>query len=68
MQERVCPICGEAAEPRERNRAFPFCSNRCQLVDLGHWLSGDYRIPGDPIPEDDDLDDGAASAAEILEH
>jgi uncharacterized protein len=23
---------------------FPFCSERCKLVDLGAWLDGDYRI------------------------
>ncbi len=30
---------------REENGAFPFCSSRCQLVDLGHWLDESYRIP-----------------------
>lgn len=29
----------------------PFCSKRCKLADLGRWLSGDYRIPAEPIPE-----------------
>jgi uncharacterized protein len=29
----------------------PFCCERCKLADLGHWLSGDYRVPGDPPPE-----------------
>ena len=23
----------------------PFCSERCKMVDLGRWLSGDYRVP-----------------------
>jgi uncharacterized protein len=23
---------------------FPFCSVRCQLIDLGRWLDEDYRI------------------------
>jgi len=23
---------------------FPFCSPRCQRIDLGRWLDGDYRI------------------------
>ena len=31
----------------------PFCSERCKLADLGHWLSGDYRVPGDPPPAAD---------------
>jgi len=33
----------------------PFCSQRCQLADLGRWISGDYRIPG--RLSDDDKDD-----------
>ncbi len=24
---------------------FPFCSRRCKTIDLGRWLSEDYRIP-----------------------
>ena len=31
----------------------PFCSERCKLADLGHWLSGDYRVPGAPPPAAD---------------
>ena len=33
----------------------PFCSERCQLLDLSHWLTGDYSVPAeeyDEIPED----------------
>ncbi len=41
-----CPICGRPAPPRAENRSFPFCSDRCRLVDLGRWLGEDYRIPG----------------------
>mgnify|MGYP000240479993 FL=1 len=26
----------------------PFCSSRCQQIDLGNWLSEAYRVPGDP--------------------
>ncbi len=48
MANRLCPICEKKAGPREQNEAFPFCSARCQLVDLGRWLDGDYRIGGEP--------------------
>ena len=41
----------------------PFCSERCRMADLGGWISGDYRVPGDPLPpadadgaDDDDRD------------
>jgi endogenous inhibitor of DNA gyrase (YacG/DUF329 family) len=43
---RRCPICGKLAVPRAGNRAFPFCSDRCRLVDLGRWLGEEYRIAG----------------------
>ena len=42
-----CPICKKAVAPRSENRAFPFCSERCRLIDLGRWLGEDYRIPED---------------------
>ncbi len=38
-----CPICkGEAGS--EVNPFRPFCSERCQLIDLDNWLSERYRI------------------------
>jgi hypothetical protein len=46
-----CPICAEPCG-RAGNPYFPFCSERCQLVDLGRWLNEDYRIPGEPADED----------------
>jgi len=33
--------------PRAANPAFPFCSHRCRLLDLGRWMDGAYRIPGE---------------------
>jgi endogenous inhibitor of DNA gyrase (YacG/DUF329 family) len=60
-----CPICQAAVPPRAENKAYPFCSQRCQLVDLSRWLDGDYHIPGEPVddiaafPGDADADDDA---------
>jgi endogenous inhibitor of DNA gyrase (YacG/DUF329 family) len=48
-----CPICDRPAQAREANRAFPFCSERCKLVDLGKWLSEEYRVPADEQTEDE---------------
>jgi endogenous inhibitor of DNA gyrase (YacG/DUF329 family) len=45
--ERVCPACGVPAVPRAANGAWPFCSDRCRLQDLGKWLGETYRIPGE---------------------
>jgi endogenous inhibitor of DNA gyrase (YacG/DUF329 family) len=43
---RTCAGCGRPAPPRDANPAWPFCSARCRLLDLGRWLGEDYRIPG----------------------
>jgi endogenous inhibitor of DNA gyrase (YacG/DUF329 family) len=39
-----CPICGAPREPYAANRYYPFCSKRCKVIDLGHWLNGDYVL------------------------
>jgi len=44
-----CPICARESGPRPGNRAFPFCSPQCKLVDLDRWLEGGYRVTGDPV-------------------
>lgn len=38
----LCPICKRPVELFSEN--VPFCSDRCRLLDLGKWASGDYRI------------------------
>lgn len=45
MGGAVCPICKKKAAPRAKNPSFPFCSPRCKSVDLGKWLSEEYRVP-----------------------
>ena len=57
-----CPICKKAV--KSTGPDFPFCSERCRLLDLGKWASGGYVISSpvsdseEPIrdrnPEDDD--------------
>ena len=41
----TCPICHQSTT-WEGNLWRPFCSERCQVTDLGVWASEDYRIPG----------------------
>jgi len=52
-----CPTCGKVAESNPegkvvRTEFFPFCSQRCRLVDLGEWLDGRYRMTIEPGLED----------------
>jgi uncharacterized protein len=37
-----CPICRQIVLRSEPE--FPFCSERCRLIDLGKWASGGYII------------------------
>lgn len=50
-----CPICKKSVGSRLTNEFFPFCSQRCRVIDLGKWLGGDYRIAGKPEEEEDEM-------------
>ena len=52
-----CPVCRKIVLRREAE--FPFCSERCRLLDLGKWASGGYVI-STPVTNPDAL--GAAEA------
>ncbi|OQA02191.1 MAG: zinc-binding protein [Planctomycetes bacterium ADurb.Bin401] len=41
-----CPICKKVikSQPGEKGTYFPFCSQRCKLVDLNAWFDGNYTI------------------------
>jgi endogenous inhibitor of DNA gyrase (YacG/DUF329 family) len=41
----VCPICRQQTA-WEGNPWRPFCSERCQVIDLGTWAAEQYRVPG----------------------
>ncbi|HEU5056419.1 MAG TPA: DNA gyrase inhibitor YacG [Kofleriaceae bacterium] len=56
-----CPICRGAPAPRDENPAFPFCSERCRLIDLGNWLGETYRIPTVESPDEHASDDDDSS-------
>jgi endogenous inhibitor of DNA gyrase (YacG/DUF329 family) len=41
----ACPLCRQPTT-WEGNPWRPFCSERCQLIDLGTWAAEQYRVPG----------------------
>jgi endogenous inhibitor of DNA gyrase (YacG/DUF329 family) len=41
--QHTCPICNRPSDS-ERDATFPFCSERCQLIDLGNWSAEKYII------------------------
>lgn len=48
-----CPVCNKDSKPRAENSAFPFCRNRCRMVDLGNWFGGGYQVSRPIDPEGD---------------
>ena len=51
---RECSVCRKPVAPRAENPAFPFCSKRCRMVDLGRWLGEEYRVPDRQADEQED--------------
>lgn len=45
-----CPICSNETT-WQNNPTRPFCSEKCQTLDLGKWATGDYKIDGNPLSE-----------------
>jgi uncharacterized protein len=55
VTDRLCVFCRKKpVDPRWR----PFCSERCKIRDLANWADGTYHVPGDPVEERPDDDDG----------
>lgn len=38
-----CPECKQSFT--DKGKSFPFCGERCQLIDLGAWAAEKYRVP-----------------------
>ena len=55
-----CPTCRKETS-WDNNPHRPFCSQRCQLIDLGAWTEERYRIPGPKLEmnfgDDDEEED-----------
>jgi endogenous inhibitor of DNA gyrase (YacG/DUF329 family) len=48
----ACPTCGRQIDWTPAAAWRPFCSERCKLIDLGAWFSGERAIPGADSPEE----------------
>jgi uncharacterized protein len=51
----TCPICKKKVT--RDNPDFPFCSERCRLIDLGNWATGKYVIPGVPTSKPEEQEE-----------
>ncbi len=46
--EVPCPTCKKTVVWSKESPFRPFCSKRCQLIDLGEWSEEQKAIPGKP--------------------
>jgi endogenous inhibitor of DNA gyrase (YacG/DUF329 family) len=47
-----CPSCRKEIDASKDVHFLPFCSKRCQMVDLGKWFKEEYTIPVSATLED----------------
>lgn len=51
-----CPICKTSTDSAV-HADFPFCSERCRLLDLGAWASEKYVV-SEPVFDEEELSEG----------
>ncbi|MCB0341022.1 MAG: DNA gyrase inhibitor YacG [Pseudobdellovibrionaceae bacterium] len=61
-----CPQCGKDTEYGPENKYRPFCSERCQLIDLGEWAEEKYLIPAEEGPSRADVNEENEKQRRIL--
>ncbi len=62
-----CPTCSKPAVLTKDNPWRPFCSERCKLIDFGHWADEDYRVASDeaqPSFDEEELQPRSVAAGE----
>ena len=64
MPSMICPLCDQPST-WEGNPWRPFCSERCQVTDLGAWVEERYRLPGSSLMMDTSLPDSLEEDEEI---
>lgn len=51
-----CPNCSKEVEWSATSTFRPFCSKKCQLIDLGEWANEENRISEKPNKPDLPMD------------
>jgi uncharacterized protein len=51
--KHICPICKKPTDSG-KEAEFPFCSERCRLLDLGAWSAEKYVV-SDPIFDEEEI-------------
>jgi endogenous inhibitor of DNA gyrase (YacG/DUF329 family) len=50
--KHICPICKKPTDSAS-HAEFPFCCERCRLLDLGNWAAEKYVV-SDPIFDEEE--------------
>jgi endogenous inhibitor of DNA gyrase (YacG/DUF329 family) len=50
-----CPICRKPTDS-VTDAEFPFCSERCRLVDLGNWATEKYKV-SEPMMDESEVEE-----------
>ncbi|MCW4148049.1 MULTISPECIES: DNA gyrase inhibitor YacG [Halomonadaceae] len=60
--EVACPQCSRTVAWSSESPFRPFCSKRCQQLDLGAWAEESHRIAGENAMDEADIDAMLAQA------
>lgn len=52
-----CPTCKKSQRWKDCVEHRPFCSKRCQLIDLGEWANESHAIAGESVSNVDQQQD-----------
>ncbi|MDN2654923.1 DNA gyrase inhibitor YacG [Cobetia sp. 14N.309.X.WAT.E.A4] len=56
----ACPQCRTPVAWSTASEFRPFCSKRCQLLDLGAWADESHSIAGEPAMDETSIDEMVA--------
>ncbi|MFC4700276.1 DNA gyrase inhibitor YacG [Glaciecola siphonariae] len=52
-----CPTCDTTVVWDKSSEFRPFCSKRCQLIDLGQWANEEHKVSGSSVLSSDENGD-----------
>ena len=68
MSKKVnCPQCKKQIEYDPKNHFRPFCSQRCQIIDLGQWADEGYIIHN-PLTDLSEFDEESGNNADLEQY
>jgi uncharacterized protein len=62
----ACPTCQKQFVFEPKSPSMPFCSARCQMIDLGRWMNEEIGLPHVPS-EDEEGDEPAEEVPQTRE-